>query len=59
MPDPITIHDFHAVDIRVARIVAAEPNSGARRPAYILTLDLGPKMGRRTSSAHRWLSSSC
>jgi len=46
-----TIDDFAALDIRVARVERAEPNTEARHPAYVLTLDLGPKLGRRTSSA--------
>ncbi|MFK7960364.1 MAG: tRNA-binding protein [Phycisphaerales bacterium] len=47
MPDPAAFFD---VDLRVARITAAEPNPKARVPAYVLTLDLGP-LGPRTSSA--------
>lgn len=42
---------FAALDLRVARIVAVEPFPAARRPAYRLTLDLGPDLGTRRSSA--------
>ncbi len=42
---------FFALDLRVARIVAVEPFPAARRPAYRLTIDLGPDLGMRRSSA--------
>ena len=41
---------FGLLDLRVGRIVRAEPNVGARKPAYRLWLDFGP-LGERTSSA--------
>ncbi len=41
---------FAALDLRVGRIVRAEPNPEARKPAYKLWLDFGP-LGERTSSA--------
>lgn len=41
---------FGALDLRVARIVAAEPLAGARKPAYKLAVDLGP-LGVKGSSA--------
>lgn len=41
---------FAALDLRVGRIVRAEPNEAARKPAYKLWVDLGP-LGERTSSA--------
>lgn len=41
---------FEALDLRVGRIVRAEPNEKARKPAYKLWVDLGP-LGVRTSSA--------
>jgi tRNA-binding protein len=49
-PEP-TIETFGALDIRVARITHAEPLASARNPAYALTLDCGPHLGVRTSSA--------
>lgn len=48
---PVTIDDFARLDIRVARVLAAAPLEGARRPAYRLTLDCGPEIGTRSSSA--------
>ena len=41
---------FGALDLRVGRILTAEPLAGARKPAYKLTLDLGT-LGHKGSSA--------
>ena len=41
---------FDTLDLRVGRILRAEPNERARKPAYKLWLDFGP-MGEKTSSA--------
>ena len=43
--------DFMRVDLRVGRVVAAEPFAAARRPAYVLHVDFGPEVGVRKSSA--------
>ena len=41
---------FETMDLRVGRIVRAEPNDRARKPAYKLWIDFGP-LGEKTSSA--------
>ena len=49
-PGSATIDDFQRIDMRVARVTAAEPFSAARKPAYKLTLDFGPGGVRRSSA---------
>jgi tRNA-binding protein len=48
---PIDFEDFARVDIRVGTVVSAAPNPEARKPAYVLEVDFGPELGRKTTSA--------
>ena len=47
----IDVAVFQQVDVRVGRILSAEPAEGCRVPAYKLTLDFGPDIGTRRSIA--------
>jgi len=47
----ISWDDFMKVELRVGRIVAAEPFPEARKPAYVLHVDFGETLGMRKSSA--------
>ena len=43
--------DFEKVEIRVGRVVDAEPFKEARVPAYVLRVDFGEAIGVKKSSA--------
>ena len=43
--------DFERVDVRVGEIVGVEDFPRARNPSYRLTIDFGPEVGVKRSSA--------
>jgi tRNA-binding protein len=47
----IDFDQFLAVDMRVGRITAVEDFPEARQPAWKLTIDFGPEIGSKRSSA--------
>lgn len=51
MSETISFDDFLKVDLRVGRIVDAQPFPEARKPAYKLQVDFGPDVGVLQSSA--------
>jgi tRNA-binding protein len=47
----IEFGQFEAVDMRVGRVVAVDEFPEARKPAWKLTIDFGPEVGTKRSSA--------
>jgi tRNA-binding protein len=47
----IGFDDFLKVDVRIGQVLAADPFPEARKPAYRLTIDFGPDIGVKKSSA--------
>jgi tRNA-binding protein len=48
--DSIAIADFERVEMRVGRVIEAEPFPEARQPAYKLRIDFGPYGVKRSSA---------
>lgn len=49
--DTIGWDDFSKIEFRVGRVISAEVFAQARKPAYVLTVDFGPDIGIKKSSA--------
>ena len=49
--DKISFDDFLKVDVRVGRIVRAEPFPEARKPAIKMWIDFGKELGEKKTSA--------
>ncbi len=49
--NPIGFDQFLAVDIRIGTVIAVDPFPEARKPALKLTIDFGPGIGTKRSSA--------
>ena len=47
----IDVTDFDKVEVRVGTVVDVKENRKARHPAYAVTIDLGPEIGLKKSSA--------
>ena len=48
---PATFDDFQKLDMRVGRVLSVEEFPEARVPAWKLTVDFGPEIGTKRSSA--------
>ena len=51
MTEEIDFNQFLAVDMRVGRVLAVEEFPEARKPAWKLSIDFGPEIGVKRSSA--------
>ena len=47
----IKYEDFQKIQILTGTIKTAEINKKARKPAYVLSIDFGPEVGKKISSA--------
>lgn len=49
--DDVTIDDFFALDLRTGKVTAVEDFPEARKPAYKIVVDFGPRIGTLQTSA--------
>jgi tRNA-binding protein len=47
----ISYDDFSKIEIRVGKVIEVQDFPEARKPAYKLTIDFGPEIGAKKSSA--------
>jgi methionyl-tRNA synthetase len=47
-PRTITMDEFRSADIRIGRVVDVKVHEAARKPMYVLSVDLGKEIGIRT-----------
>ena len=51
MKDIVKFEDFLKIELLVGTIISVKMNEKARKPAYVLTVDFGPELGKKQSSA--------
>ena len=51
MKDQINYSDYEKVQICTGTILEVSPNEKAKKPAYVMKIDFGEKIGIKTSSA--------
>lgn len=51
MNDTIELNDFLKISINTGTILSASLNEKARKPAYVMEIDFGDKIGVKTTSA--------
>ena len=47
----ITTAEFDKVEVRVGTVTDVKPNKKSRNPSYVVTIDFGPEIGVKKSSA--------
>ncbi len=57
MKPQISYDDFDKVDVRVGKIISVDEFTEAHKPSYKLTIDFGPEVGVKKSSAQLKLES--